>query len=257
MDDNTKTTLIANLIISKGKDVELISIPEHIKVDIYLKVGFKKVENGEIEDGLDILEKARTLGCTEDYVTKMTLLGVQLLKERSTKEGLNIIRSLQDRGYLVNLKGVMNYSDLTESARMLLKDNNLEDGFNILDIMIRDGDKTFIPRIAEIGYEKITHDQVDVGVQILRRIKEIGGTESIVFLRYFIYNNFKLGNIETSMRIIDEVKPFADNSYVSSVLEIGYQKILHGDAIVGAEIVKVMEGKGVDIDPEIQILIDD
>lgn len=245
-----KAHIIANIILEKDKDIEQVDIPEDCKLEVYSNVGYAKINRGDIYDGINILRKARDMGGS-DFVDTIAKIAFQKIREKKVLEGCKIIRVLEALGYHTDYGKYVSVDDLVDIARMVLKDNRLDEGFSILNLLDKMNDRNFVPVITEIGYEKIAVGKVDEGIKILEKIKELVGEEAIHYLGDYIFNRLKAGDIEFALDLLKKIRPLVGDKYLNHAADIGYQKIAKGDVQDGMEILEGIKKLGGELDESI------
>jgi hypothetical protein len=246
-----KAQILANIILQKGKDINKVEIPEECKMDVYIHVGYARIMEGNIYEGINILRKAKEFGYV-DFVDNVAKIAFQKIRDKKILDGCKIIRVLEALGYNTDYSKYVSVDDLIDIARMILKDNRLEEGFSLLNLIIRmDDNKSFIPVISEIGYEKISSGDTDMGIKILEKIKDLVGDEALTFLGDYIFNKLKVGEIEFGMELLEKIIPLVGTKYFDHALEIGYQKLAKGEVDTGLQIVEGIKKLGGKVDDTI------
>ena len=245
-----KAHIIANIIIKKKKDIEQVSIPEDCKLQVYSNVGYAKVMQGEIYEGINILRKAKDMG-GKDFIAPVAKIAFKKIRERRIAEGSKIIRILEALGYRTDYEQFISIDDIIDIARMVLKDNRLEEGFSLLNLLMRMNTRSFVPIITEIGYEKIVAGETETGIKILEKVKELVGDEAIQFLGDYIFNRLKSGDVEMGLQLLGRIASIVGDKYLAHAAEIGYQKIAKGDVELGIRIIDGVKKLGGQVDESI------
>ncbi len=247
---NLKAHIIANIIIKKNKDISKVDIPEDCKIQVYSHVGFARIIDGDIYEGINILRKAKDMG-GQDFVDSVAEISFKKIREKKILEGCKIIRVLEALGYNTDYSKYVSVDDLIDIARMILKDDRLEEGFAILNLIRKMDDKTFVPIITEIGYEKIAKGQTETGIKILEKIKELVGEDAIQFLGDYIFNKLKAGDVEFALELLERIVPLVGTKYFEHAAEIGYQKLAKGEVENGLKIIEGIKKLGGEVDETI------
>jgi len=245
-----KAHILANIIIQKNKDIEKVDIPNDCKVDVYKHVGYARILSGEIYEGITILRKSDALG-GEDFMDSVVKIAFEKIREKRILEGAKIIKVLEALGYQPDYTRFINPDTLVDIAKLMLKDSRIEEAFSLLSLVFRMGNRAFIPMTTEVALEKISTDDIDIGILMLRRLQELVGDDALQYLGDYIYNRLKAGEVEFGIELLRRLMPLAGKKYFAHALDIGYQKIAKGEVEVGMEIVQGIKQLGGDVDENI------
>jgi hypothetical protein len=256
MDKTLKANIIANIILSKDRDIFKTDIPEDIKADVYKTVGYAKVVNGDIYTGIEILQKCKDMG-GDDFIFNIAKIGFEKIREKDIKTGMKILRIVEQLSNKVNFNDIASLEDLTDIAKNLVKESKLDDGFDLLDLIHKMGGRAYLPIITDLGYTKISEGNIEVGVQILTKIKDLAGEYALNYLGEYIFNRLKAGEIEFGLELLERIMPIVGKRYFEHAINIGYQKIAKGDVENGLRIVEGVKRLGAEVDDMIFKFIED
>jgi hypothetical protein len=254
MDKNLKANIIANVILSKDKDILKTEIPADVRAEVYKIVGYAKVVNGDVYTGIEILQKCKDLG-GEDFIFNIAKIGFEKIKEKEIKTGMKILRIVEQLTNKVDFNDLANTEELTDIARQVIKDDMLDDGFELLDLINKMGGKAYVPLVSDIGYSKISDGNTETGIRILSKLKDLAGEYALSYLGDYIFNKLKAGEIDFGLDLLEKIIPIVGKRYFDHALNIGYQKIAKGDVENGLRIVEGVKALGGHVDETISQLI--
>ncbi|MEM4260447.1 MAG: hypothetical protein QXG00_04380 [Candidatus Woesearchaeota archaeon] len=255
MDKNLKANIIANIILSKNKDILKMQVPDDVKLEVYKIVGYAKIVNGDVYSGIEILQKCKDMG-GEDFLINTAKIGFEKIREKEIKLGMKILKIVEQLTNKVDFNDIANTEDLTDIARLVIKEERLEEGFELLELINKMGGKAYIPLVSDIGYNKISDGNVDIGVKILTKLKELGGEYALSYLGEYIYNKLKAGEIDFALEVLEKIVPIVGKRYFDHAMNIGYQKIAQGDVESGMRIVDGIKRLGGQVDETIYQFIE-
>lgn len=255
MDKNLKANIIANVVLSKNKDILKMQVPEDVKLEVYKIVGYAKIVNGEVYEGIEILQRCKDMG-GDDFIINTAKIGFEKIREKQIKLGMKIIKIIEQLTNKVDFNDFANTEDLTDIARLVINEEKLDDGFELLDLINRMGGKAYIPLVSDIGYSKISDGNIEIGVKILSKLKELGGEYALSYLGEYIFNKLKAGEIDFALDLLEKIVPIVGKRYFDHAMNIGYQKIAQGDVENGMRIVEGVKRLGGQVDETIYQFIE-
>lgn len=254
LDTDNKARIIANLILSKNKDLSSIQIPDQYKRDVFLIVGLEYVRRGDVAHGLTILNQCKQLG-GPDYMDTVAHIAFEKIKSKKVDLGISILDQLEKMGYSIDFERFIDIQDLVEMTRTYLIENDFNYGFRMLDILHRIGGDYYVRFAADVAFMKIKENNLTTGIEILKRVKGIAGDEAIITLEDVVLNKLKRKELDEGLTLLEQSIGLVGPKYLDRAADIGYAFLSSGDVESGSRIIALIKKLGGHVDDSIAQLI--